>query len=201
MVLAVACAAADAAAGTKFVSTWRAPDVQPGRLAGQKVVSVLVSDDEGLRRGIEHILARELTKLGVQGVPLYSIVPASQVRDEAKVRAHLEKEGVAGAVVMRILSRSLETSGETTAMYYSAPSYNSFYDGGYWGYGWGGVFDAGHVLTEHVFNVETLVYSLGQNKLAWAAHTRTTDPKDARTFMADLVGRVAKEMKKEGLLR
>jgi hypothetical protein len=199
---AVACAVlmgANAWAGTKLVSTWKAPDAQPGRLAGQKVVSAIVIPDETMRQGIEHVLAVELTKLGVQGVPIYSLVPTTEIRDEAKVRAKLEQEGVAAAVVMRVLGRDQQFSG-SPATYYAGPSYSTFY-GGYWGYGWGGMYDPGYVKMETILSVETLVYSLRQNKLVWAAQVRITNPTDVHKILQELVGKMVSEMKKEGLLR
>ena len=57
---------------------------------------------------------------------------------------------------------------------YGAPYYGSFY--GYWGYGWGAVYDPGYLRTDTVVMVETLIYSVTQDKLVWAGHSKTTNP-------------------------
>jgi hypothetical protein len=186
-------------ASTKFTTTWKAPDAQPGSLAGKKVVAVIVSQDEALRRGVEEILANELTRLGADGVAAYTLIPTSDIRDEAKAKAKLEEVGAAGAVVMRLVGRDKEVSS-SPSMYYSGPNYGSFY-GGYWGFGWGGVYDPGYLRTDTILHIETLVYSLQQNKLVWAGQSQTTNPKDADSLIRELVGQVASEMKKQGLLR
>jgi len=197
-VCAVAIAAAGCAAQTSFVTTWRAPNVAPARLAGQKVVAVLVSKDEGLRRGIEELLAANLTKHGVTGIPANSIIPTAEVTDEAKVKAKLESIGAASAVVMRAVGRD-QNYVDSPAAFYGGPSYSSFY-GGYWGVGWGGVYDPGYVRTETVLHIETLVYSLRENKLVWAGQSKTVNASDADRVIRDLVNQVAATMKKQGLL-
>ena len=188
-----------AGAGTSFTSTWKAPDAQAGRLAGQKVVSVIMTPDESLRQGVEHQLALQLTRLGVQGVAAYTIVPASQMKDEAAVKAKLEEEGARAAVVMRLVGTDQQINA-APAMYYAGPSYSTFY-GGYWGYGWGGLYDPGHVKMDRILHVETLIYSLRQNKLVWAAQLKLTNPTDVGKAMGEIVEKVAKELKSQGLLR
>ena len=87
-VVAIAGAGA-AAAATTLRSTWRAPDAQPGTFRGKKVVTLFVSPDEEERRGVEGLLADELTKRGAQGVPAVALIPIEEIRDEAKVRPRL----------------------------------------------------------------------------------------------------------------
>lgn len=186
-------------AGTKLTSTWKAPDAQPGSLAGRKVVAVIMTKDDPMRRGLEQILAHELTRMGAQGIEANTLIATEDIRDEAKVRARLEEVGAAGVVVMRLVGRDQEITG-SPAMYYAAPTYGSLY-GGYWGWGWGGIYDPGYMRMDNILHVETLVYSLKQNKLVWASQSQTTNPKDADSFIRGLVGKVVKEMKKEGLLR
>ena len=48
--------------------------------------------------------------------------------------------------------------------------------------------------------VETLVYSLQQNKLIWAGQSKTTNPSRVDDFVRELAVGVAEEMKKAGLL-
>jgi hypothetical protein len=178
--------AAAALAGTSFTSTWKAPDAQPGRLAGQKVVSVIMTQDPSLRQGVEHQLALQLTRLGVQGVAAYTIVPASQMKDEAAVRAKLEEQGVQAAVVMRLVGTD-QTLNAAPAMYYAGPSYSTFY--------------GGYVKMDRILHVETLIYSLRQNKLVWAAQLKLTNPTDVKKAMAEMVDKVAGELKSQKLLR
>jgi hypothetical protein len=47
--------------------------------------------------------------------------------------------------------------------------------------------------------IETLIFSVPQNKLLWAAVSETKNPKSARQLLADLVKTTAKELQKQGL--
>jgi hypothetical protein len=195
---AVAAVAASGFAGTSFVTTWKSPEARPGTFQGKKVVAVFVSTDEALRRGIETTLANTLTRRGAQGVAAYMLIPTSQLKDEEKAKAMLAQSGAAGVVAMRLVGRD-QTMSSSTAGYYSAAPYASMWNG-YWGYGWGGVYEPGYLKTETVLHVETLVYSLEQNQLVWAGQSKTTNPKDAHVLVKELVSKVAAEMKKAGLV-
>ena len=67
-------------------------------------------------------------------------------------------------------------------------------------YGWSGVYDPGYIRSETVLHIETLVYSLEQNKLIWAGQSKTTNPDSVDALVKELVGQVAGEMKKAGLV-
>jgi uncharacterized lipoprotein YmbA len=49
-------------------------------------------------------------------------------------------------------------------------------------------------------SVETLVYSLSQNKLIWATQSKTTNPANVDSFVREIVGETAKQMKKAGVI-
>ena len=75
------------------------------------------------------------------------------------------------------------------------------YWGGYYGYGWGGAWGGGtDIRTNTIVTVETLVYSLKQNKLIWAGQSTTTNPSLVDSFVRELAEAAAREMKKAGLL-
>ena len=188
-----------AAAATTLRWTWRAPDAQPGTFRGKKVVALFISPDEAERRGVEGLLAAELAERGVQGVPAVALVPAEEIRDEAKVRARLTAADVAGAVVFRLVAEDREIPAALST-FYSSKTYASLW-GGYWGVGWDGVYAPGMLLTHPSVHVEVLVYSLEQNKLVWAGESSTTNPQRADKLVRDVVTKVAKEMKKAGLIQ
>ena len=191
-----------ACATTTYSSSWRAPDAQPiGSLAGQKVVAVVVSKEAAVRRSGEDALASALTARGAQGVASYTLVGDDIVRDEPRARAAIEASGAIGVVVMRPVAKDKEISSTPSTMY-MGPSYGPYW-GGYYGYGWGGawggVVDPG-IRTDTIVTVETLVYSLKQNKLLWAGQSKTTNPSKVDAFVRELADGAAKEMKKVGLL-
>jgi hypothetical protein len=189
--------AAPLVADTKFVDTFKAPETANLTLFGQKVAALVVSNDMGLRESAETQLATELTGRGMRGVAAFRIVPAPETKNVAKVREFLEKSEAQAVVVIRPVSLTSERSPTMPVMWNSG-YYGGLYD--YWGYGWGAVYEFGPPRIDTVLVTETLIYSVPTSKLLWAAVTRTKNPKEAQTYVKDLVKDTVKEMKKQGLL-
>jgi hypothetical protein len=187
-----------ACATTTFDSSWKAPDAQPmGSLAGQKVVAVAVSKNAAVRRSAEDTLVSVLSARGAQGIPSYSIL--GDDTDEAKAKAAIEKSGAVAVVVMRPVAKEKEISSTPSSMY-MGPRYGGYW-GGYYGYGWGGAWGGGtEIRTDTIVIVETLVYSMKQNKLIWAGQSKTTNPSKVDAFVKEVAAGAGKEMKKAGLL-
>jgi hypothetical protein len=192
-VTAVACAT------TSFHSTWRAPGVGPMSFKGKKVVALIVSKEEGVRYGAEDALARELSARGAVGIPAYSLIPKELVQDKEKAKEFMAKAQVAGVVAMRVVGKDQQISSSPGG-YYGGPAYATFWGAGYYGYGWGAVYSPSYVRTDTVVVVETLVYSLDQDKLVWAAQSETTNPEKVGPFIKELVAKAAAELKKQGLI-
>ena len=185
-----------ACATTSFTSSWKAPDAQPmGSLAGQKVVAVAMSKNQAVRRSAEDTLVSVLNANGSQGIPSYSIL--GDETDEAKAKAAIEKSGAVAVVVMRPVAQEKEIS--STPSMYMGPRYGGYW-GGYYGYGWGGAWGGTEIRTDTIVIVETLVYSLKQNKLVWAGQSKTTNPSKVDAFVKEVAAGAGKEMKKAGLL-
>jgi hypothetical protein len=61
-------------------------------------------------------------------------------------------------------------------------------------------YDPGYLRTDTVVMVETLVYSVSQDKLLWAGQSKTTNPSNIQDFIKDLSDAAAKEMRKAGFV-
>jgi hypothetical protein len=188
-----------AACTQPFVSTWKAPDAQPLQLRGSKVAAVVMMHNEASRRSAEEALANEISARGAQGVPMYQILPAGSPQTEAAARAALEKAGFAGAIVIRPVSVDKEIV--STPVTYSGPMYGGYW-GGYYGYGWGSPYmvSGGEIRTNTIVSIETLIYSLRQNKLVWGGQSRTTNPRDVDKVVKKLAADVAKVLQEQGLI-
>jgi len=193
LMVVTACAAC---ASTPFVSSWRAPEAEPLKIAGAKVAAVAMIDNVASRRTAEDAIARELTARGAVGVPMYTIYPDERPSDEPAARAALEREGFTGLVVFRPVGTQQEIVSTPT---YWGPAY-SMYWGGYYGYGWGMPWYGTEIHTNTVVSVETLVYSLRQNMLVWGGQSTTTNPSSVDRLVHDTAQKVAKELERQGLL-
>jgi len=199
-VAAVALAAVVTAAAPKFTSTWKALDAGGVSFAGKKVAALIMSDDESLRVSGEEALVREMAAIGVTGgVASYRIIPREELRDPDKAQGWYARAGVDGLVAMRLVKA--DTRKTWTPSMWSSPSYSTL--SGHYGYGWSSVyvFDPGQTRVDQVVVVETLVFSVPEDKLLWAAVTESINPKDANRVIEDIVAETVKEMTKQGLIR
>lgn len=194
--LAAAALACAACASTPFVSSWRAPDAEPLQIRGAKVAAVAMIENTASRRVAEDAIARELVERGAVGVPMYSIYTDEGPTDEPAARAALEREGYTGLVVFRPVGSEQQIVATPA---YGGPAY-SIYWGGYYGYGWGMPWYGGEIRTYTVVSVETLVYSLRQNKLVWGGQSTTTNPSSVDRLVHDTAVKVGKELERQGLL-
>jgi hypothetical protein len=197
-----AIAALAGCASNPFVSSWKAPDAQPLQMQGAKVAAVVMMQNEASRRAAEDALAREITARGAVGVPMYTIYPDTKTTNEPAAKAALEAAGVKGIVVMRPVSVSKEV--ESTPVMYSGPMYGGYW-GGYYGAGWGapygmGTVSGGDIRTNTIVQVETLVYSLAQNKLVWGGQSKMTNPTNVDKVIKQLAEATTKELQKQGLI-
>lgn len=189
MVLALpACAPA-------LVSSWKAPDAQPFRMSGEHVAAVVMVADYTVRLAGEEALARELSARGARGVPMNSLIPGGAL-DEAKARAAAEKAGIVGVVALRPVRIDKEISSRPT---HSGPMHGGFWSG-YYGYGWGSAWSGAEIRTDTIIIVETLVYSLRDNKLLWSGQSKTTNPKNVDGLIADTAKQVVNELVRLGLM-
>jgi hypothetical protein len=182
-----------ACASTSLQSTWKNPAAAPLNLKGKKVVALVVTDEEALRYATEEEAAREITAHGAVGVPAHRLLPQAQIRDKERARAIFERDGIEAVVVVRQVAMEKALSGSFSGN----PGYSSFWGPGFWGGGFGG---DGYLRTDTILIVETLVYSLQQNKLVWASQSQTMNPTQVGSFVRELSKTLGTEMEKQGLL-
>lgn len=200
----VGCAtpAAPKASKKVFVESVADPDAQPLQVRGAKVVAAVMMRDPPARQRAEDALAREITALGGQGIPMYtlSLANAPDKEGESKTRAAVEAAGATGLVVMRPVDVRNKTRTTNTI----APNevYGGYW-GGYYGIGWSDpwISKTPDVDTDLVVTVETFLFSLPQNKLVWTGTSETTNPANAEKLIHKLATEGVKELRSLGLLK
>lgn len=194
-VSAIAVAGITLSAKTTFSSVWKSPDAARASFDGQKVAAVVIDRDESLRVAGEEVLADELTKRGIQGVPSYRIVPKELLQKPDEARGWFERAGVRGVVAFRLISDQQKKTIQPAT--WSTGYYTSLW--GYYGYGWSAVYDPGYTRTDRYVSLETLIFSVPRNALLWAGVSTTDNAKNARELVEDVVKEAAREMEKQGL--
>jgi hypothetical protein len=99
-----------------------------------------------------------------------------------------------GAVIMRVVDRRQEVNWIP-----GGPVYGSMW--GYWDYGWGLAAAPGYMQTDTIVSVETLVYTLKDDKLVWAGMSDTIDPSTLNSVVGEIAKAASKEMKRAGILQ
>jgi hypothetical protein len=199
MLRAMMCAAAlslSACGTTTFTSTWRAPDAQRVDPVGKNIAALVIYGDKKRRRDAEVYLSQELTLRGARGVAAYTLIGF----DDPKVdyaRERFKEAGVEGVVVMRLIAHDQTVIVDPGG--FSGTAYTSF--GSYYSsYGVGVSYSTGSVQTDEVVTIETLIYSLKQDKLLWAGTSRTSNPAGLQSLITEVADGVASEVAREGLV-
>jgi hypothetical protein len=184
-----------------FETTFKDPDARPMQVRGATVVAAVMVRDVAARKRAEDTLAAEITRIGGQGVPMYSISMADTPdrEGETRTRAAVEAIGAQGLVVMRPVDVNHRSRATDTIA--SNDMYGGYW-GGYYGVGWGDpwVDKNPDVQTDIVVTVETFVFSLPQNKLVWSGTSETTNPKNAEKLTLQLAQDSVRELQSLGLL-
>jgi hypothetical protein len=190
-------AAVATAAPVTFISTWKSPSAGPLNFAGRKVAALVIVDDLNLQMSAEEALAREITARGPVGVAAYRLIPHEELVDRDRAKTWFEKAGIQGVVSLRLVAT--DTQKVYSAVVWSSGYYANAWD--YYGYGWATPYPIGKGRDERTITVETMLFDLTTANPIWAGVSRTTDPKDAASFMKELAREVVKNLEKEGLAR
>jgi len=180
-----------ATGGTPDLETsWRDPSVST--LHFRRMLVSYVSNDESVRQRVEDKLAKQIPN----SFPAYRVAPDLNLRDRHAASALLREKMFDGAIVMRVVdAQDRQTYTPLTTWY---TGYPSFY--GYLGSSWGMVQRPGYVVTDRVVSVETTIYSLNDDKLLWAARTRTLNANSSSKLVDETVDAVVRALRGQRLI-
>ena len=193
-------ALAMAGCATSYQSTWLDPAVkEPIPMKGKEIVVVVMSTNESQRRAVEQTMANEITRLGAKGLTGYSILPADALKDQARAKQILQERRVEAVLIMRSVGERQEVRYIPGTTYAGGP-YGSLWGPGYWGYAGSMMYDPGQYVTDHLVFVETLFYSVPQDKLLWGGVSKSTNPTKLNKVVNTIALDMVDEMRKSGLL-
>lgn len=185
-----------ACGSTTFTSTWKAPDAQRVDPVGKSIAALVIASDKKRRRDAEVYLTHELTIRGARGVAAYTLIGLDHPTvDYARTR--FKEAGVEGVVIMRLVGHDQHTIVDPGG--FSGSAYGTF--GSYYSsYGMELTYSTGSVQTDTVVTIETLIYSLTQDKLLWAGTSRTSNPEGVQSLITEVADAVASQVAKQGLV-
>jgi hypothetical protein len=168
---------------TQTLSVWKKPGI--GALSFKRVVVMVPSKDESVRRQIEDRVAADLAS--VQAQPSYRVLPAGPLpTDKEVLRQTLAQEGFDGGLVIRIAAVDKE------ATYVPGPM-------PYYGFGAWPMYDPGFVSVDTYVRVETSIYALPDGDLLFSVTSRTANPPDLGDLIDETVTAVREQLQKQGL--
>jgi hypothetical protein len=160
-----------------------------------------MTPDPGRRREAEEMLAQKLGRYGVQAVPTESILPAEGGGDATTMQKRFADAGIDIVLVMRVLGEGASLSVSPPPYFLSPQPWEYRRLSLYWGYGWGRVLSPGYLQTDTAISIETLVYSLPQDRLLWASRSFPSHRYRIPELTAQLADVVPVQMAREGVLK
>ena len=179
-------------ASTKLTAVWKAPEAAGTRF--KKIIVAAQTKDQATRRSLEsHLVARI-----ANSTASYEVLTEDETRDVNRAKAKISSAGFDGAVIVRYVGTDKQTTYVPGTTWWGPAPYGSMY--GYWGYGWGAVYDPGYMVTDTIISLESLVFDVGKDKLIWASRSETTNPTSMQNLVNSLIDTTVREMKKQKVL-
>lgn len=173
---------------TSLVTRWHDPTAEQVRFS--KVIALCITKDQEVRRSAEGQLCAEISS--VECKPAYLSLPDSMLRNKDEAKALLAKEGVDGAVVVRVIDVREEVASV-------APSYGPTFWGDY-GRTWEASYYPGHYRADQILRLETSIYSVTRDQLLWVGTTDTVNHHSLKKTVEELVTAVRDQLKRDKLI-
>jgi len=185
--IAIACGTA-----TKLTAVWKAPEAAGTRF--KKVIVAAQTKDQASRRSMESHLVSRIAN----STASYEVLTEDETRDVNRAKAKISAAAFDGAVIVGYVGTDKQTTYVPGTTWWGPAPYGSMY--GYWGYGWGAVYDPGYLQTDTIISLESLVYDVPKDKLIWASKSETTNPTSMQNLVNSLIDATVAEMKKQKVL-
>jgi hypothetical protein len=161
----------------------------------QKILFVALLKDDYTRRVAEDKLVEQVKP---RGVASYNYLPNYTANaDTGIISQRLKQDGFDGVVIMRSITmnkNSVNSPGNNNNNYY-----NSWY--GYYSSTFPLYNVPGNYSPNDLYNIQTNVYSLKENKLVWTGVTTTVNISDKKTMMDKVIATVKQSMRDQGFLK
>ena len=177
---------------TTLTAVWKAPGVTGVRF--QKILVAAQDKDQARRRNMEAFLVKRLKT----AVPSYQLLTEDESRDTARAKAKIVAGGFDGAVVVRFVGSRDRQTYTPGSSYWGAAPYGTMW--GFWGYGWGAVYEPGYMTNDTVVTLESNVYSVSRDELIWSSRSDTVSPESVNKLMQSMVDATAREMRKQKVI-
>ncbi len=182
---------------TKITSSWREPDKHLHSGEWNKVLVVALLKNETSRRKVEDEL---LKYMNGKGIVSYNYLDENfNKKDEEQLSKKLKADGFDGAVTMRLIDVDKEKIYIPEQRNVYPDYYHDF--SRYYHRNWIYYTTPGYYVVTKTFIVETIVYSIKDDKIIWSGITETFDPDGVRNMTREIAKVIYKKMIDEGFVQ
>ncbi|REC79279.1 hypothetical protein DRF60_05445 [Chryseobacterium elymi] len=181
---------------THIASSWRDPDKHIHPTDWKKVLVMALLTNETNRRSAEDEMAKYLDG---KGITSYSYLDENfNAKDEQALRSKIKKDSFDAAITMRLIDVDKEKV-YTPQQYYMYPMYyNDFIT--YYYRNWMYYNIPGYYTITKKFIIETIIYSIKDDKIIWSGITETYDPKGVKRLTNEIARTLRNKMQQEGFI-
>jgi hypothetical protein len=192
---------ANEASSTKMKSFWRNPSATPSSLQCKKVLVIAAIKQELTRKVAEDKAVAVIEAGGnAHAVPSYTLISESELDDKEAAKAKITAMDFDGVIVMQNAGSKDERKYDPENVVGPGAPWYAYQDfWGYYGSGWGAVYNATTSNDLFVY-IETLFYSLKDNQLVWAGISETKNPENPAKVVGEIAEETTKYLQKEGLI-
>lgn len=181
---------------THIISSWKDPNIQIHSGDWNKVLVVALLQNETNRRRAEDEMVKLLKGIGISS---YSYLNRQlSPNDLEAMRSRLTTDGFDVAITMRLIDVDKEKIF-TPAQHYLYPTYYQTFSGYYYR-GWINYTTPGYYTVTEKYIIETVVYSIENDKIIWSGITETYDPQKIEKLTDEIAYVIHKQMLKEGFI-
>jgi hypothetical protein len=181
---------------TKITNSWREPNKQLYTGEWNKILVVALLKNETNRRKVEDEL---LNYLNGKGIVSYKYLNDEFNKiDEDKFRNKIKADGFDGAITMRLI----DVDKEKVFIPEQHNLYPNYYQNFSCHYQQGSISykTPGYYSMNKTFIVETVVYSIKENKIIWSGITKSFNPDGVVNMTSDISKLIYKKMLSEGFV-
>ncbi len=185
-----------ACSSTQIISSWKEPNKKVEVEKLNKVLVLALFKDESTRHKTEdHMVGF----LGGKGVVSYNYLDANfDKANESLLRDQIKADGFDAAVTMRLVDVEQEKiypSANNSLNPNIYRNFSSYYYDSRSNYSL-----PGYYATSKIYTIETIVFSITENKIIWSGLTKSTNPKGLQKMTDEVAHAVYRKMIKQGFI-
>jgi len=182
---------------TKVPTAWKDPGYTGPGFA--RVFVIAAAENDGSRRLFEDNLARELAKQGVVAEPSYIHLPNTDRLSEGAIHEAMAGGSFDAVTISHLVGEKQETTYVPPRTYTVPRTYGGYY--GYYRTHWDVVHEPGYYTTDTIVRLETSLYDVATSTMVWNGQSDTMNPNSVADTIESATQAIAKQIKKDGVLR